>query len=321
MSMDWGSWELAQVLVKIAVYACMAAATGGMLVLCLLQRAVTAVEAQSSTTLPPQWFLQQRHALLHHIALASAEGLLATVLLFLLQVGSVNEADLAGMFDPLIIRILAATPVGVGMACKFAGFALTLVAVLTVVSKGSRDSASALPHWLLAVSCLTLLLFAASFAVLGHTAVLGLPVRLATGVHVAAVLLWIGALLPLRRLNAAGPLVVVQPLLRSFGVLGWVLVGALLLAGGVLLFNLLEDPATLLTTTYGLLLLGKLLMAGCLLALAALNKFRLVPALTEQTRAPLQISIGFELLLALTIIVLTAMLTTLTGAFQPDGVH
>jgi hypothetical protein len=35
----------------------------------------------------------------------------------------------------------------------------------------------------------------------------------------------------------------------------------------------------------------------------------------------LQISIGFELLLALTIIVLTAMLTTLTGAFQPDGVH
>ncbi len=89
----------------------------------------------------------------------------------------------------------------------------------------------------------------------------------------------------------------------------------------MLLFNLLEDPATLLTTTYGVLLLGKLLMAGCLLALAALNKFRLVPALTGQTRAPLQISIGFELLLALTIIVLTAMLTTLTGAFQPDSVH
>jgi putative copper resistance protein D len=325
MGLDWGSWELAQVLVKIVVYACMAAATGGMLVLFLLQRAVATAPLQHSAALPPPWFLQQRHALLHHIALASAEGLFATVILFLLQVGSVNAADLAGMFDPLLMRILAATPVGTGIGCKFAGFALSLLAVLILVHKERRTPASTLPAtlpaWLLAASALTLLLFAASFAVLGHTAVLPAPARLATVIHVAAVLLWIGALLPLRRLNAAGPLATVKPLLHGFGLLGWALVGCLLLGGAVLLVQLLESPATLLDTPYGVLLLSKLLMAACLLALAALNKFRLVPQLSADTRAPLQYSIGFELLLALTILVLTAVLTTLTGPFGTDEMH
>lgn len=318
MSLQFGSWELAQVLVKLAVYACMAAVCGGMLVLCLLQREAARVQLQGNAGQPARWVVQQRHGLLRHIAIAAAEGLLATVLLFLLQVGSVNQADLAGMFDPLLIRVLAATAVGTGIVCKLAGFALMLGAVVLVVgdSRLARGAASGLPRWLPGAGGVALALFAASFAVLGHTAVLSLPARFVTGVHVAAVLLWIGALLPLRRLATVGELPLLQPMLRRFGMLGWGLVGGLLAAGLVLLWNLLESPAALFNTSYGLLLLAKLLLVLCLLALAALNKFRLVPTLTEQTRAPLRYSIGFELLLAGAIIVLTALLTTLTGPFE-----
>ena len=57
----------------------------------------------------------------------------------------------------------------------------------------------------------------------------------------------------------------------------------------------------------------KILGVLCLLSLGALNKFRLVPALKTAGARPLQRSILGEMLLAVVILALTAVLTTVTG--------
>ena len=311
MGFNAGAWELAQVLVKCVVYACMAASVGGLLVAALLQQqgGGDAVDAAG-------WYRQQRRSLLRHVALAASQGLLFTLLLYLLQVGAILRAGLVGMFDPTFIRALAATAVGTGCAAKAAGFVLALVAVLGVAPRVVGEERRPLPPWLWAAGSAALLLFASSFAVLGHVAPLRWPLQLAVMVHVAAVLLWVGALLPLRRLCASGPLPPLQALLRQFGMLGWGLVAAVLLGGLTVLWQLVGTVDALFTTAYGLTLLSKLLLASGLFALAALNKFRLVPTLAEPTRDTLRISIGWELTLALGILALTAVLTTLTG--PPD---
>jgi len=141
---------------------------------------------------------------------------------------------------------------------------------------------------------LSLVLIAISSAELGHVAELGWIARSAIGLHVAAVFLWTGALLPLYPLVASGQTLLVQSLLRRFGELGWGIVGCLLLAGTWLLWRMLEGkPMALFNSTYGWLMLGKLLLVTSLLCLAALNRFRLVPALREQSGRTLQKSIFF----------------------------
>jgi putative copper resistance protein D len=321
MSFSVGAWELVQVLAKIVMYAGMAAASGGMLVLCLLQREAARLPATPENPAAAHWCQLQYRVLLRQCAWAATAGLLATLLLFLLQVGSISQNGLPGMLDPLLLRVLAATPVGTGTAFKLAGFVLALLVMLLAALRVSAGDLRVLSIGQLLANASALLLFALSFAVVGHASALGLFVQLAAGVHVIAVLLWIGALQPLRKLNATGDTAILLPLLRTFGVLGWSLVGCLLLGGSVMLWQMLGRASDLLTTVYGGLMLAKLQMASCLLGLAALNKFRLVPGYVEKTRPQLQTSIGLELVLALLIIVLTATLTTLTGPPLADAAH
>jgi putative copper resistance protein D len=322
MSLTFGGWELVQVLAKILVYAGMAAATGGLLVLWLVQRAVVGLPTSSGTPDTPAtapWFLQHSRMLLSQSALAAVTGLLAAVLLFLLQVGSISQSGVPGMFDPLLLRVLAATPVGTGTACKLAGFVLALLVMGIANARIGAGDVRVISGGLLLTNVVALQLFAISIAVVGHSATQGLPVQLAAGAHVVAVLLWIGALLPLRQLHAAGDFTIVASVLRNFGVLGWALIGCLLVGGSVMLLQMLGSAGDLLGTVYGGLMLAKLQLASCLLGLGALNKFLLVPALATKPRSQLQTSIGMELVLALLIIVLTATLTTLTGPPMADG--
>lgn len=313
MAFSFGAWELAQALVKIVLYACMAASVGGLAVLWLLQRASQQAQPSQPAEASPRWLGFERRGVLRYVALAAGEGLLFAVLLFLLQVGAINQGGLIGMFDTTLAPVVAATPVGVGTAWRLAGFVLVVVAVLPLPRRLAGNEEALLPQWLWTAGGVALLCFASSIAAFGHVAPLSLPLRVAVALHVAAVLVWIGALRPLQRLSGVAPLLVLQPLLRAFGVVGWGLIGSLLLGGGAVLWQLLGPLGNLVSTAYGQTLLIKLMLVLCLLALAALNKFRLVPNLAENTRATLRISIGFELTLALLILSVTAVLTSLTG--------
>jgi copper resistance protein D len=173
----------------------------------------------------------------------------------------------------------------------------------------------------------------ASFAWSGHAvAQPGLAglVHLGSDVlHLIAAGVWIGALVPLtllllQRSTAAAPLSVrgVGEALERFSGVGPAVVAILILTGLVnsaFLFDLAHWRSSL-QTTYGETLLVKLALFAGMLLLAALNRFRLTPAListlTGAASVPtavrrLRLSLLAETLLALLVIAAVAVLGTL----------
>ncbi|SFI70755.1 copper transport protein [Bradyrhizobium sp. Gha] len=127
-----------------------------------------------------------------------------------------------------------------------------------------------------------------SLAMTGHAATASPEVltRPAVFVHGLAVAFWIGALAPLAALPSK-PMPAMLPLLDRFSRIAMPVVAGLALTGVVLAIIQLEKPAALVDTSYGLILSVKLALVLFLLALAAINRFRLTPALAkDQAAAP-----------------------------------
>lgn len=110
-------------------------------------------------------------------------------------------------------------------------------------------------------------------------------------------------------------------MLASFGRVGTIVVAVVILTG---LLNTsfllkLDDLPLLPSTQYGQLLLIKLTLFGGMLGLAALNRFRLSPALARNAKAgngsaairALRVSIGLEFTLAAAILLIVGWLGTL----------
>ena len=78
-------------------------------------------------------------------------------------------------------------------------------------------------------------------------------------------------------------------------------------------YLLLGDVSLIFTTQYGNVLLIKIVLAGALLSLAALNKFKLVPSLEinpSQAVSRFQNSVQFEIALVIVILTASSLLTT-----------
>jgi len=93
-------------------------------------------------------------------------------------------------------------------------------------------------------------------------------------------------------------------------------VGALLVAGFVLLWIMLKTPFALLDSDYGRAVTVKLLFVAGLLGLAAVNKLVLTPALARgdiSALSRLRNSITTEIAMAGLVLVVTAMFTTIVG--------
>jgi copper transport protein len=97
--------------------------------------------------------------------------------------------------------------------------------------------------------------------------------------HGVGIAFWIGALLPLLAMvrQPAGAL---KPVLHRFSRVAVPVVGVLVLTGLLLAIVQLESFPALIETKYGIILSIKLTLVIVLLGLAALNRFRLTPALT-----------------------------------------
>ena len=119
--------------------------------------------------------------------------------------------------------------------------------------------------------------------------------RPAVFLHAIGLAWWVGALLPLMAL-ALRPAQPLLPVLRRFSKLAVPVVGVVALTGLLLAVIQLESVSALTGTRYGWILCIKLALVAVLLGFAALNRFRLTPALQsrpENTR-PLVRSIAFE---------------------------
>ncbi|WP_414471001.1 copper resistance CopC/CopD family protein [Microvirga sp. M2] len=131
--------------------------------------------------------------------------------------------------------------------------------------------------------------------------------RPAVFLHGVAAAFWVGSLAPLAlvvgRMRKAS-----SPIVRRFSTVAVPMVGLLVLTGLTLSVIQVATPAALLSTAYGRVLLAKLTAVIILLALAALNRQRLTPALARVPAASRALvrSIMREVALAMVILGLVA---------------
>jgi copper transport protein len=148
-----------------------------------------------------------------------------------------------------------------------------------------------------------------SLAMTGHaaTAPPEALTRPAIFLHGLGVTIWVGALAPLVAL-VSKPTVATLAVVNRFSRIAALAVGVLALTGLGLAIVQLEKPVALVETRYGFILATKLALVTGLLALAALNRFRLTPALArDDTGAPaLRRSILLESVIAVAILAVVA---------------
>ena len=240
---------------------------------------------------------------------------LALALLFLqwpLQAGFLGGSSLAAALDPMLLGIVFESAQGNRMILAASGLLLL---------HGVLIDSGRMRYLGLGLSVTGVVLVFLAFTQVGHTT--DEPRWLLGGlllVHLVAVAFWVGALLPLYRM--AGPAVphrVAARILAAFGRVASVTVALLLVAAAGLSWLLLGGIAPFLETGYGQTLLVKIALVLLLLGLAAMNKWRLVPAFERGERNAdrrLRRSILGEGLLVLLILFVTALLTTTTS---PNG--
>jgi copper transport protein len=164
-----------------------------------------------------------------------------------------------------------------------------------------------------ALSAIALAGVGLSLATTGHAATAPPEVltRPAIFLHGLGVAFWIGALAPLLVL-VAKPTAATLPVLNRFSGVAVPVVAILALTGVTLAIIQLESFAALVETKYGIILSIKLALVVVLLALAALNRFRLTPAFAKSGKASSKVasalkrSIVLECALALAIFAVVA---------------
>lgn len=247
--------------------------------------------------------LAQDGKVLRYVFASAVLGLIAACLFFLVQIGALNQAGLAGMFDRTMIGILGQSSLGYAAALRVVGFACVAVAALWMHGRARKFA--------LAAAIMTL---GFSFSLTGHISTLSYAARIGIVLHVLTAFLWVGSLYPLLRLSVAEGLADVKRLMILFGNLAVYVVGMLLLSGVFLLAQSIGSFEELFTTAYGRAFLVKISGVVALLGLAAANKLLLVPGLTTiNTARRLQLSIRTEVVVACFVLAVTAWLTTVIG--------
>lgn len=278
-------WGLAAIVAKLMLYIGFSGATGLVVIGVVFADLVSPIKER----------MRMQAVFLAGVAFA------ASVLGFLLR-GAALTGGADGMTDPEMLGLLWQTPVGDVLIYRVVGSALIMVGVfIPRAGQWLACAGGALALW--------------SFAQIGHVPgleVVGLQFLLF--LHLLGVAFWIGVLGPLRALSRQPSHLGQAAMLgHRFGQAASIVVPALILAGVLMAWMLLGDFRALATTGYGLALLIKLTLVGLVLALAAANKLRFVPAMRagdEVAAGHLARSIKVELALILVVLIVTATLTS-----------
>lgn len=257
---------------------------------------------------------------------------LAVLVLFGLTTLPVRAGALRPLRTMLAILAFAASLASLGwLAWSLTGSALDVADVITATGAGMaavvRLAVLALAAWPLRTGRIAALLTAVAVVTLawgGHAAAgeggEGLLRLAADGVHLLAAGLWLGALAGFAIEAWRGPDPAAIQAMARFSSLGTVLV-ALLAATGLAGFfwNSGSQIQAALSSAWGRLLIVKLGLVGLMLVLAALNRWRLVPALSAgadpRAVARLRLSLTAEMSLG----VLVLLLVSLLGVLPPTG--
>lgn len=275
-------WSVASTVVKFFLYLSIIGLAGTVIFSVLFKEAKALVERRHCFTL-----------------------LLIAILLTLLSYGLRGAAltgDVSGLIDVEMLGILWQTPVGHAFIYRISGLILILV-------------------WLIAdkfrppIGVIGAGLILWSFSQIGHATDVHLPyIRTLFFVHYVGVAFWVGALAPLHKAAIGSlPLKATAVVAERFGQFASIFVPVLIIAGAIMSWLLVGSLSNLFGSSYGQLLLIKVLTVSALLVLAAANKFRFVPQLLNGESAAasrLARSIRYEFMLVLMIFIITAVLTS-----------
>jgi putative copper resistance protein D len=215
-----------------------------------------------------------------------------------------------GAVDPLMLGMVADSPLGTSIALRLVG--LTLIFAVLIPARAGR-----------VLAVMGAALVAASFVFRGHAleeprTILGLLLSL----HLLGLAFWIGAFAPLYRVARPSHNHLAGHIAHDFGRKAAWIVGILIIAGAIALWLLTDNVLTALSTPYGQFFAVKLTLFSAIMGLAAWNKLRLTPALLRQEAAAgkkLRQSIRVEAALVAAILLMTATLTTISGPLAAPG--
>ncbi len=216
--------------------------------------------------------------------------------------GAMLMDDVSGMVDPSILALLWETSPGDALLLRMVGLGAVLLGALI----GGR--------WLwIAVLGSAVSLW--SFCEIGHVAIEErFWLKLVLFAHLFTAAFWMGIFLPLSHLSRSqNTLADAAALGHRFGQIASVAVPLLVIAGVIMTWRLVGTVSAMVETSYGLMLLAKLAAVALLLALAAINKVRLVPALQRGdpgVGSQLSKSISLEWLCIGFILLATAIFTS-----------
>jgi putative copper resistance protein D len=209
--------------------------------------------------------------------------------------------DISGIADPSLQLLAMRSASSVVLALRLVGLAFITVNV------GRRDVGTTF-------SVLGAGLIEVSFLFTGHTA--ADPMRWALApllaIHVLIVAFWFGAIAPLYLVSKRETPVIAGGVTEAFSAVALWLVPGILLAGGGLAL-LLVHQVTEFRTGYGLSLLAKFSGFVLLMGFAAVNKWRLGPAIAigdARTLKAFRRALGAEYLVIAAVLSITAIMTT-----------
>jgi copper resistance protein D len=285
MSVDL--WDVAAVGVKALLYAATLAASGGVFYL-----------VHTRSLLEDS----DRRALARPILVLIGVALAAGAARFAVTAASMSGGA-AGAVDGTLWRMVWESGEGRAAWIRTAGLLLCVPAPL------ARGQPGPLAFMAAAAA-------ASSFAWVGHTHATGSGAApVVVGVHLLCAAFWLGALAPLWMYARDHEPRRVAAVAGRFAQAALLLVSLLIAAGTALLVMLLGHWSAF-GSAYGWTACAKLALVAALLACAAYNKLNLTPRLGRGERSAvraLRVSIGAEMVLAASILVVTAALTTLTG--------
>lgn len=283
--LEWDIWLLSIIATKLVIYLTSFLSVGSLIFTSMLKPLPTSIN----------------QSLLRLSMIAAILSVAFTLLHISLQAGQLYDDGFVGLYDMEMIGLVADSPLGTSSYVRLIGLGFVIVAIILPLFRTLHILVSSI-------------LIAGSFAIVGHATkdlmVLGVLIT----IHLLSVSYWVGGLYPLYKLaGKTDDLVNAANLAHKFGIQAAVIVPVLIIAGIAFSILLVGSPARLLGTEYGLLLITKVLVVTILLALAALNKFRLVPQLLvgdHKAAYQLRNSIRIEFIAFLLIFATTAILTS-----------
>lgn len=229
-------------------------------------------------------------------------GLCAFVLGYGVQAARLT-GDVSAIFDSTrVLKILLLSPAGLALMFQAFGFAFLLIEHAFTSYQNRMGIAGSL-------------VMLASFTQVGHVTNVTEIAQILLFVHLAFLALWLGILWPLYRLSTSTQhIATVARMAQSFGMWAMIFVPVVIVAGVGLGYLLSGSWSNIMTTAYGQTLILKIILVTVLLALAAVNKWYLVPRIAAGNYSALRYfhySVLLEILIVLAVLLTTAVLTSL----------